>query len=90
MDEAVPSIVNRPWFLRTMVRCVHQGNSCPHGSSQVVLAALLQIHPNSVNVLGVPGMNPARSGGRAEQMLRNSLSSFRDRKDLSLCQPCGA
>ncbi|XP_041256154.1 semaphorin-6A isoform X3 [Onychostruthus taczanowskii] len=25
MDEAVPSIVNRPWFLRTMVRCSYDG-----------------------------------------------------------------
>ncbi|XP_058133472.1 semaphorin-6A isoform X6 [Dasypus novemcinctus] len=25
MDEAVPSIINRPWFLRTMVRCSYDG-----------------------------------------------------------------
>ncbi|EAW48935.1 sema domain, transmembrane domain (TM), and cytoplasmic domain, (semaphorin) 6A, isoform CRA_b [Homo sapiens] len=25
MDEAVPSIFNRPWFLRTMVRCSYDG-----------------------------------------------------------------
>ncbi|KAI4569665.1 hypothetical protein MJT46_006959 [Ovis ammon polii x Ovis aries] len=25
MDEAVPSVINRPWFLRTMVRCSYDG-----------------------------------------------------------------
>lgn len=65
----------------------HQVNSCPHCSCQAVLIALLQIPSNSVNVLGTLGMNPARNGGRAEQMLRNSLSSFQDRKDLSPFQP---
>lgn len=87
MDEAVPSIVNRPWFLRTMVRYVHRVNSGQHCSCKAVLIALLQIPFNSINVLVVLGMNPARNGGRAEQILWNSLSSFQDRKDLSLFQP---
>lgn len=75
MDEAVPSIVNRPWFLRTMVRYV----PLAHCSCQVVLIVLLRILLNSVNILGVLGINPSRNNGSTEQMLQNSLSSFQDR-----------
>lgn len=57
-----------------------QVDSCPHRSCQVVLISLLRILSNSVNILGVLGMNPARSDGSTEQMLQNSLSSFQDRK----------
>lgn len=59
-----------------------QVESCPHHSCQFVLLVLLRILSNSVNILGMLGMNPTRNDGSAEQMLQNSLSSFQDRKKL--------
>lgn len=57
-----------------------QVDSCPHCSCQVVQIVLRRILSNSVNILGVLGMNPARNDGSAKQMPQNSLSSFQDRK----------
>lgn len=59
-----------------------QAESCLHHSCQDVKTVLLRIFSNSVNILGVLGINPTGNDGNTEQMPQNSLSIFRDRKKL--------